>query len=77
MARMVAVIDRQLSPFEALPVPRVLSWITAAALRGRWRVIPEILGMGRRALAADCEMRLRCALLAETEALLPLAQKAA
>src|SRR5439155_25079105 len=44
MARMVAVIDRQLSPFEALPVPRVLSWITAAALRGRWRVIPEILG---------------------------------
>ena len=76
-ARMVAVIDRQLSPFEALPIPQVLSWITAAALRGRWRVIPEILGMGRRALAADCEMRLRCALLAEAEALLPLAQKAA
>ncbi len=77
MARMVAVIDRQLSPFEALPVPQVLSCITAAALRGRWRVIPEILGMGRRALAADREMRLRCELLAEAEALLSLARKAA
>ena len=76
VARMVAIMERQLSPFEALPVPRVVSWITAAALRGRWRVVAEMLGIGRRALAMDREMRARCNLLLEAQTL-PLARDAA
>jgi 2-polyprenyl-6-methoxyphenol hydroxylase-like FAD-dependent oxidoreductase len=71
MARIVAVIDRRLPLSEALPVTQLLSWITAASLRGRWRVIPEMLGMARHAWAAGREMRMRSELLARAEALFP------
>jgi len=77
MAQMAAVADQRLSPFAALSAPQVLSWIAAAAMRGRWRIIGETLGMGRHVFALDREMRARCELLAETEARSPLAQKAA
>jgi flavin-dependent dehydrogenase len=77
MAQMAAVADQRLSPFAALPAPQVLSWIAAAAMRGRWSIIGETMGMGRHVFALDREMRARCELLAETGARSPLTGKAA
>lgn len=68
MARMVEVIDRRISPFDAVPTGQLLSWVTSAALHGRWRVIGEMVGMGRHAWTVDREIRLRNELLAETDA---------
>ncbi len=62
--RLVAVIDRRVSPLEAFPAWRVLGWVVAAVLRGRWRLPGEVLAAGRRGMAARVEIRARERLLA-------------
>lgn len=61
--RMAAVMDHQLSPFEALPVGTVARWMLGAALRGRFSVLPEFLAAGRRASMVSREMAERQKLL--------------
>ena len=66
MERMVAVMERRLSPFELLPLSSVLGWTVAAGLRGRWAVFKEIIEAGRQGLALSREMRARTRLLCES-----------
>ncbi len=63
--RLVAVIDRRVSPLEAFPPLRVLGWVASAVLRGRWRLLGEVLAAARRGIAARREIRARERLLAE------------
>ena len=65
MERLVDVMERRLSPFEVLPLPSVLGWTLAAALRGRWALFKEIIEAGRQGLALNREMRARSKLLAQ------------
>ncbi len=64
-ARMVAVVERRLSPFNAMPASQILQWILGAAVRGRWGVLGQIFELGQRAWAVNREMRARIELLAE------------
>jgi flavin-dependent dehydrogenase len=68
VARAVAVADRQLAPFEIVPVHRMLAWI---AQSGRWRVVEQALSIARQAWSMDRELRMRRRLLAEAVALAP------
>ena len=76
-ARIVALMERQLSPFEALPISCILRWTWGAALRGRWGALGELLGAGGRAAAVHRELSARVKLLAEAEAIEALARRAA
>jgi flavin-dependent dehydrogenase len=67
-ARFAAVIDRRLSPFEMVPATRAARWVLGAAVRGRWGVLGQLVGAGRRGLAVTRELRAREALLTKAEA---------
>ncbi len=64
-ARMVDVIERRRSPFEALPVAHVLRCTWEAALRGRWSVFGDVIDAGRHAADLRRELCEREALVAQ------------
>src|SRR5262249_46367871 len=48
MQRFAAQMDRELSPFEAVPTGAVLRWVLGAVLRGRLSIVPSFLAIGKR-----------------------------
>lgn len=66
-ARLIDAIDRRVPPVDVFPPTRALAWALAAALRGRPRVLVELLGLAARAAEMYRELRARRALLADSE----------
>jgi flavin-dependent dehydrogenase len=64
-ARMARTMEHQVSPYEVLPVSTVLRCLLGAALRGRLRVVPEFLVMGKRGSTVRRELTARRKLLAD------------
>lgn len=67
-ARVFDVIERRQSPFGMVPGLGVLWWTLVAAVRGRPRVIGELLAAGRRTVPMYLEWRAMQRLLAEADA---------
>jgi len=67
-ARMAAVMEHTLSPYEALPVSRILGWALGDLLRGRPGVVGDFLAAARRNAAVGRELAKRRRLLAESGA---------
>jgi flavin-dependent dehydrogenase len=66
--RMAHVMEHEVNPFEALPVPLIVRCALARALRGRLGVIREFVAMGRFAAGAQREWASRKKLLQEVVA---------
>lgn len=73
--RLAAVLARELSPFEAIPLPEILRGLVDAAARGRWGVFRELPTVARPAWAVWQALRTREKLLAQAEAGLESEQK--
>jgi len=65
--RLIAVMERRLSPLDTIPAFQLLQWACAAALRGRWGIIEELRAAAPRAMAVTRELSARSKLLAEAE----------
>jgi flavin-dependent dehydrogenase len=65
--RMRDVIDRKLSPFDMIPIWRVLAWAGSALLRGKTEILPHFLESGRRGAFVQREAAKRQALLARAK----------
>ena len=63
MRRLAAQLDREISPYDAIPGATVLRWVLGAALRGRLSVVPSFLAIGKRNAAVARARRERLALL--------------
>ena len=61
--RMALVMEHKLSPFEAFPVSKILTWTIGAAVRGKLRVVPEFFAKGKRAAFVNREIKSRMKLL--------------
>ena len=62
--RMLDVIERRASPFDSLPVGWAVRCFAGAALRGRWRLVREMIDTAKKGMIADRELRARKKLLA-------------
>jgi flavin-dependent dehydrogenase len=63
--RVLAVIDRKISPFEMVPVWRVLAWTATALLKGRGEIWPHFLDSGKYGAWVNAELERRKLLLQE------------
>jgi len=64
---MTKLPEHEATPYDVLPPSKVLPWLLAAVLRGRWGVIPEFLAFGRRAREFNRALGERKRFLAEVE----------
>jgi menaquinone-9 beta-reductase len=48
-ARMVRMLEHEVSPYDVFPVTKILGWTLGAALGGNWGVLREFRAMGERA----------------------------
>lgn len=65
--RFIAVLERQVSPFDLVPRLRMLGWTVGDALRGGWGVLGDLVSMSGRAVGMSRELRARRRLLVEAE----------
>ena len=63
--RMAAVIEHQVSPYDAIPPSQVLTWALGGAIRGRPGLIGQFLAKGRAVSAVTKELKARKRLLEE------------
>jgi menaquinone-9 beta-reductase len=61
--RLKAQVDRELSPYEAVPVGALLKWMAGAIVRGDFSVVPAFFAAGKRGANARRARRERQALL--------------
>jgi flavin-dependent dehydrogenase len=66
--RLAASVDREISPYGAVPSRNVLGWVAGAALRGRIAVVRGFLSSGRRGKQVARDRRERVALLKDLPA---------
>ncbi|HEX7670256.1 MAG TPA: NAD(P)/FAD-dependent oxidoreductase [Polyangiaceae bacterium] len=62
-----AILERELSPFEAIPAWRVLAWAGSALLRGRTEILPHFVQDAKRGTWVTKETRYRQGLLDDAE----------
>jgi flavin-dependent dehydrogenase len=65
--RIALVMEHKLSPFDAFPVSRILTWTIGAAFKGKLSVIPEFIAKGKRASFVNRQLKSRMKLMAEAE----------
>lgn len=68
--RVPRMIDRQIDPDQLVPMPRLLGWMGAALLRGRFDVLSGFLDAGKHRAAEAKEIAARRALRAQAQAAL-------
>jgi flavin-dependent dehydrogenase len=61
--RLAAIVDREVSPYAAVPSRNVLGWVAGAALRGKISVVRGFLSSGKRGKQVERDRRERVALL--------------
>ena len=63
--RMADIFEHRLSPYDLVPVPKILAWTIAGAVAGRPSLVGQFLAMGRHVSAITKELNARKRLLEE------------